>query len=185
MMMLMGLFLKKNKINIPKPARFVTMVHFDDMNDYPFICLQLEKKFGKIDFETLSCKIISPEKEQMHLLSESRNRNLRILSFQSLIGRDELVSIQTKILKIEKRFNTAKNKKITIRPGYVTDSVAIGAYLEDDFHRIYLFNGVYAQTWYKFEKMKFIPLKQTPLYMLQKSIITAFNDIRQILVIDS
>ena len=164
----------------PPPARLVMIVHFNDMNDYPFVCRDLEKKYGKIDYETAPLRIDSNEKTQLNLSTKHPLRILKIISFKNLIARDAIVAIQTRILKMEKKYNKSGTTRINLRCGYVTGFSATGCSLSEDFHRIYLFNGIYAEVWYKFERMSFRPFDHTPLFMLQKSIVTAFNDIRLI-----
>lgn len=136
----------------------------------------LEKVIGAIDFETDA----GPGTLYRPLYGGGARQLVRFLSFKRLIGREELVDIRKKTLGIEKRHQEQVLPSVELDPGYVTDYAVVRSSIEEDFHRIYLFHGIYAESLYFFERLSYRPWQTTPEFFRQTEVISVFNDLRSI-----
>jgi hypothetical protein len=64
-----------------------------------------------------------------------------------------------------------KDKSLRLIPGYITSHNVVISSIYDDFHRIYIFNGVYAEIVYKFESLDLKYISTAPEFF-------AMNDVR-------
>ena len=68
-----------------------------------------------------------------------------------MVAREELVDIRKKTLAIEATHQHEGFPLLELDPGYITEYTAVRSSIEDDFHRIYLFHGICAETLYYFQ----------------------------------
>jgi len=166
----------KPPIAEPPPGRLWLLMAYDD----PALALKvrsnLEKAIGAIDFETDA----GPGNLYRSLYGGGPRQLVRFLSFKRLIGREELVDIRKKTLAIEKRYQSLALPQIELDPGYVTDYSVVRSSIEEDFHRIYLFHGIYAESLYFFERLSYRSWQTTPEFFRQSEVIAVFNDLRGI-----
>lgn len=171
---------KPEKIK-PDPGRLFVVASFDDPAVIQGVRRDLAHRFGEIDYESES--IHSPGNILSSFLSHSssaKGKTVRILSFRRPAGREELVDIQNRCLEVVARTSTEKGPAMDLVCGYVTRYNAVRASLEDDFHRVYLHNGVFAEALYYYEKMSYHPFSHCDPFYQRKDIITVFNDLRMI-----
>jgi len=139
----------------------------------------LSQKFGAIDFQSQ----IIPFNYTTYYIKEMGSGLLRkFVSFQKLIHVEELPSIKLLTNELEKEFlfpNT-NQRKINLDPGYVTAAKLILASTKDNIHRIYLKDGIYAETTLRVEDKSFRPWQWTYPYYRSDEYIQIFNEIRQI-----
>ena len=167
----------KARFTRPPAARLFLLVAFDDLEVLGSVRPLLEKKFGRLDYETGSL----PARERPSPYGLDARRLLRIFSFKRLVGRDELVDIRRVCSRLERKLARAGRPLVELEPGYVSASNVVLASLQEDLHRLYLYGGVFAEVLYYFERIGFQPLSYTPSFCRQKELKTAFNDIRMIL----
>jgi len=156
----------------PSAARPYALIYFNDALAFAAAKKSLEKYFDKSDYET---KPFSAEKAKF---KEEVFTQAAIVSFQRPVGRDELVDMKMKTSAMEDKFKASKKRVFLIDPGYVSQYNVIHTSDEDDFHRIYLYNGIFAETILYFERLGFRPFAHTPSFYMEPPVITAFNDIR-------
>ena len=158
------------------PARPYVAVVFDDPDIYLKVKKELSAVLGQIDFET--------ETFDTSGLSSAYGlvvrRSLRFLSFLRQVGRDELVDIKKKTLNIEINHQHEGRPLVELDPGYVSEYTVVRTALTEDFHRIYLYHGVFAEVLYFTERLSFQPMPHTPNYYRRKDILTVFNDLKLI-----
>jgi len=105
--------------------------------------------------------------------------------FEKPIDMESLSDIKLISNEIEKGFcekdDDVLNRRINIDPGYVTLSKLVLASTKDYSHRIYIGNGIYAETTLRFVRGSFIPIDTTyPDYKTDIAI-TFFNRCREYL----
>ena len=169
----------KPPLSSPSPARAYLLLAFNDRDIFFQVRKELISQFGPIEYET-------EDYPAGHWLSSygSSYRSLRILSFERLVKREELVDIRKRTLSIESRYQSKGLPTIELDPGYLSPYIVVRTALDEDFHRIYLYAGIYAESLLQFEKLSFRPFSHTQNYFCQKEIIAVFNDIRLIHLCD-
>ncbi len=112
----------------------------------------LQKKFGKIDFET-NCLNFNfthyYEKEMGAPLSR------RFISFAKLKRPDDLVSAKLFCMKIEKKFAKANMRSVNIDPGYLNEAKLVLTTTKDYHHRIYVGRGIFEEVTLYYAKSDF------------------------------
>ena len=164
----------------PTPARAYLVTTFDDPAIYAGCKREIESIFGRADYESIALD----GDEFPSLYGPHSHRSLRLLSFKRQIAREELVDLRKQTLNVEYKHQYQGRPLIEFDPGYITEYAVVRSSLEDDFHRIYLYHGVYGETLYHYEKLSFQPTAHTPTCFKQKEVITFFNDLRLLLAAD-
>lgn len=139
----------------------------------------LSQKFGVLDFQSQ----IMPFNYTNYYIKEMGTGLLRrFVGFQKLIEPEELVPIKHFTNELEKKFlNSDTNKRqINLDPGYITAAKLILASTKDHIHRIYLRDGIYAETTLRVENKSFQPWQWTYPDYRSAEYIQIFNEIRQI-----
>ncbi|MCB1325468.1 MAG: DUF4416 family protein [Spirochaetales bacterium] len=166
---------KPNLVDAPA-ARLYVMASFDDPEAYFQVRKQLQSRFGAVDYETESIT----GSAQQSLYEFTPRRLARLVSFQRQVGREELVDIRRNTLAIEARVQFQGRPLVELDPGYVTQFSVVRSSLAEDFHRIYLYGGIYAEPLYYYERMVYRPYQHTPPFFLLREVLAAFHDIRLI-----
>ncbi len=165
----------KHPISTPPQVRSYILIAFNDMTSLLSLRKDLIAKFGPIEYET----------ENFSAKTWRSNYNLyfnhiRLLSLKTLIKREEIVRFRKQTMTLESKYAKEGPPSIELDPGYLSQHLVVRTELQEDFHRIYLYDGIYAETIFKFIKSSFSPLEHTQEYFHNKEIINAFNDIRLI-----
>jgi len=163
-------------IKEPPAARFYIGCAFNDDEPFHDMKKKLASEFGKIDFETDP----DPMMPVPSLYASHEYRAFRVISFERPIAREEIVDLRRRCLALEIRQQKSGQLLVELDPGYVHPFGVVRTALEEDFHRIYLYGGVYGETLYYFEKMSFRPWLHTPEFYRAGEIQVAFNDLRLI-----
>ena len=143
----------KPPLTEPSLARPYLLCAFDDLEVFSKLRKDVEARFGPIDFESESLSADS-------LLSQygaMTRRMARVLSFRRPVAREELVDLRRKSLAIETRHQAHGRPLVELDPGYVVEFAVVRTALTEDFHRIYLYGGIFAETLYYFERLSFRP----------------------------
>ncbi|MCH7518376.1 MAG: DUF4416 family protein [Candidatus Dadabacteria bacterium] len=118
----------------------------------------LEEKLGAINFASEGY----PFNHSSYYENEMGDELLRkILTFEKLIRRTEIVEIKTFTNKLEKVFSYEGNRTINIDPGYIAQEHLILATGKGYSHRPYLGSGVYADLTLKYVKDEYRTLEWT------------------------
>lgn len=137
----------------------------------------LEKRFGRIDFESQTISFNHTDYYEKELGFRLQRK---FISFRKLIRPEELPRIKTITNKLEKKLSAQQRRLINIDPGYLDAAKLILASTKDYKHRIYLTKGIYSEITLFYEKGTFRPWKWTyPDYQTQ-AYISLFNHIREI-----
>ena len=150
----------KAPVHEPRSARAYVAVSFDDKESYERARKELEGFFGASDFESQAFTT----QGLASLYGDSIRRHIRFISFKRPVGRDELVDLRRKTMSIESSYQADGRPLMELDPGYVSEFNVVRSALEDDFHRIYLFHGIYGETLFYFENHGFRPLIILPTF---------------------
>jgi hypothetical protein len=132
---------------------------------------KLESQFSKIALE--SSTLIG-----WNLKSENPSLKTKLVCFRQRIHRDELPLIKHKTINIVNKISK-DDLSFRILPGYISEYNVILSNTKDDFHRVYLFKGVYAEVIYKYEKRRLVPFENLPNYFSNKEVIYNFTNLRE------
>lgn len=138
----------------------------------------LEKRFGKIDFES---KILPFEHTAYYEKELGKPLKRKFISFKRLILPLCLPRIKIITHKLENRLSDEKGRRtINIDPGYLNHSKLLLASTKDYKHRIYLNKGIYAEVTLFYEAKAFRPWEWTYSDYKTAEYIAIFNLIRGI-----
>lgn len=165
----------EEKISKPLGASFFLVVSYDEEETFFRVKEFAEGIFSKSMYESIPMpKWILGETEK--ILYNTGNLT-RILSFTRRIHREELPSLYKDCLDICKKLRK-NDATIRLIPGYMTNhNVVIGS-SADDFHRIYLFHGVYGEIVYKYLKSHLIVQETAPNFFHTREAQYFFTNLR-------
>ncbi|AVV49307.1 DUF4416 family protein [Leptospira santarosai] len=166
----------KDKLAKPSGASFFIVVVYEDTEMFYSIKTRTEKKFSATLYESNPMPTWTDPNEE--LWNRFSGRHTKILSFKRRIHREELPSIQKECLTIQ---NAAieKDRGVRIFPGYLCNHSVVISSIQDDFHRIYLFNGVYAETVYNYQKQKMVCRETAPPFFKTPEALYFFTSLRE------
>jgi len=103
------------------------------------------------------------------------------ISFKKLVDRIDLPEIKNASITIEKTFSDDNNKrKINIDPGYLTLGQVFLASTKDNFCRIYIRDGIYAEVTLRFVKDTYTAFPYTYKDYRSEKYLAFFNEVRKI-----
>ncbi|MDV6235314.1 DUF4416 family protein [Leptospira ellisii] len=168
--------LAKEKLVRPPGACFFIVVAYEEAETFYRIKAKTEKKFSATLYE--SNPMPAWKDPDADLWNQFPGRHTKILSFKRRIHREELPSIQKECLGIQ---NSAweGDPGVRIFPGYLCNHSVVISSVKDDFHRIYLFNGVYAETVYNYQRQKMNFKETAPAFFKTAEAIYFFTSLRE------
>lgn len=165
------------KILKPNPVKLITGFIFKEQGPLNLAKDLLSRHFGAIDF-------VSPVSNfnYTRYYEKEFGRELKrfFVSFQELIGPEELSGIKVFSKKLEKKLSKGDKRLINIDPGYIELAKLILASTKDYSHRIYLGKGIFAETTLVFEGKSYRPWPWTYPDYGSEEYISIFNKIRGI-----
>ena len=165
------------KIKACDPVKLIIGFIFNKQDCFIAAKNILEKKFGKIDFEsqTLPFNLTDYYKKEF-----GNNLKRSFVSFSRLINPEDLPKIKIASNKIEERLSVEKKRRINIDPGYLELSKLVLATTKDYSHRIYLGGGIYGEVTLYYRNATFIAWEWTYPDYKTDTYIQIFNQIRGI-----
>jgi hypothetical protein len=137
----------------------------------------LEKRFGKIDFESQTL----PFNHTTYYEKEfGKDLKRRFISFKKLTIPCGLPQIKIYTNRVEKQLSRGPSRLINIDPGYLDLAKLILASTKDYKHRVYLNKGVYAEVTLFYENKSYRPWEWTYPDYKSNEYIALFNRIRDI-----
>lgn len=159
----------------PKGSLFFIIASFNQDEALFRIKEKSQKSFSKISFESNTFQGWTPREEEITM--NVPGKESKIFAYRRKIHRDELPLLKKKCISLE--YESKKiDKSVRIIPGYLTShNVVIGS-VADDYHKVYMFGGVYAEVVYKYEQSRLIPFATAPKYFSQKDVLYYFTSLR-------
>lgn len=165
------------KIHKPSSVKLITGFIFKDEEPFNLACRLLERKFGKIDFESQSLAFIHTSYYEKEL---GKDLKRKFVSFKKLIPPQKLCSIKLFTNNIEAKLSKQGLRRVNIDPGYLDLSKLILASTKDFKHRIYLAKGIFAEVTLYFQGKSFKAWEWTYPDYKGQDYIEIFNSIRNI-----
>lgn len=167
---------RKEEIIRPEGSLGFIIISFTQEDVYYKVKESLSKKFSEILYESIQLDAWIPSPAEIGF-NPPGNKS-RILSFKRRINREELPEIKEKCLQIANTF-LKLDASIKIISGYQTLYNTIIASTTDDFHKIYLFHGVFAEVVYKYESRQLQNTETAPLFFANNDVIYYFTNLRE------
>ncbi len=165
------------QIDKPLPAKLIVGFIFKDELVLGKAQTALTKRFGKIDFKS---PVIEFTYTDYYEKEFGINLKRQFISFVKLIPQENLASIKTFANAIELKLAQNRKRIINIDPGYLELPKLILATTKDFSHRIYLSNGIYAETTLSYKGNTFKPYEWTYPDYRTAEYIGIFSRIREI-----
>lgn len=130
----------------PLPGRLIVSIIYSSMDALADCVSALEKKFGRVQFETLDINC-----EQAKNYTEEMGDTLarRFYSFERMVPRDSLAQIKSICHKIEPSFSDTIRgyhfRTVNIDPGILSQTALVMSSHREKGHRIYIKDGVYGE----------------------------------------
>ncbi len=153
----------------PLPVKFICSFIYSDEESYNKTRKTLQRKFGKIDFESACLDFNFTnyyEKEMGSLLYR------RFVSFEKLKDPSVFPAIKLFCLKIENKLAKGMKRTINIDPGYINEGKLVLTTTKDYYHRIYVGRGIFEEVTLYYKDSNFhdfattYPDYKTPEYKL-------------------
>jgi len=140
------------EIQLPLPVKFICGFIYLKEEIYLKSRAILEKKFGKIDFES---QRIDFSFTDYYCPEMGKPLYRRFVSFKRLKDPRYFPDIKLFCIKIEKKYSLNQKRRVNIDPGYINDAKLVLTTTKDFSHRIYLAKGIYAEVTLYFKDKKF------------------------------
>lgn len=150
---------------------------FRDNSMFDRAKLILEKRFGKIDFESQTLPFIYTTYYEKEF---GKNLKRKFIAFQDLVSAEDLPKIKIITRKLEKKLSVNGCRTVNIDPGYLSLPKLILASTKDYKHRIYLNQAIYAEVTLFYKDRSFQPWEWTYPDYRTGEYITIFNRVREI-----
>ncbi len=161
------------------PVKLIMGMISADASLFSSVEASLSQKFGPADFWS---EIMPFDYTDYYTREMGADLLRKFMSFEKLIQPEEIVAIKrfTNDLEGEFLYPNTDRRRINLDPGYVSAAKLVLASTKDHIHRLYLRDGVYAETTLRMEKGTFRAWQWTyPDYRSEKYI-DIFNEIRRI-----
>lgn len=176
------------KILLPTPVKLFIGILASNVSLFRMAEKKLTSLFGAIDLRTNAQGI--PFTFTDYYTNEMGNNIKRFfLSFEKTINPDAITGIKVKTNQLEEvitgEVSAKASRPVNLDPGYLTASKVILATTKDYSHRIYLKDGIYAETTLQYHTVKgggkeFQAMPWTYPDYCTKEYIDFFNQMRKI-----
>ncbi len=167
---------RKEEIIRPEGSLAFTVISFTLEDVYYKVKESLSKNFSEVLFESIALTSWIPSAAEIGF-NPPGNKS-RILAFKRRINREELPEIKEKCIHVANTY-TKLDSSIKIIPGYQTLYNTLIASTTDDFHKVYLFHGVFAEVVYKYESRQLQCTDTAPLFFANNEVVYYFTNLRE------
>lgn len=166
----------EDKLSKPEGATFFLLVSYELDESYYRVKEKTEELFSKSLYESVPMPkwMLPPQERGIYMIGT----HTRILSFLQRINREELPSIYKECLTLTKKLRKI-DPLIRLIPGYLNKQNVVLASTLPDFHKIYLFHGVYAEILYKYIGSQFVVQETAPPFFHTREAIYFFTNLRE------
>jgi len=165
----------------PPKGRLIVSILYASVDAVAEALGMLERRFGRVEHETAGRRANCREQYYEEM---GRPLHIRFFSFERPVGRETLPEIKALCRKIESKYSDRVNdfmfRTVNIDPGILTTENLVMAAGHDRRHRIYLRDGVYAETALIHSKGQFTRLPWTAEDYCHEDAIDLFERTRQV-----
>ena len=140
-------------------VKLIVAIMYKNLNIFNNVKKYLEEIYGPVDEESEEYDF---DKFTRYYEKEfGKNLKKRLLSFEHLIDREDIVKIKLNTMNIEQKYMINNKRQINIDPGYITVTSLILTSKKERPHRVYLSKNVFAEVTLLFRKNSCIYLPWT------------------------
>lgn len=163
------------KAILPAQAKIIAGFIFSDYRTFNKAVSHLSKKLGPVDTESDSFQFNHTD---YYCAEMGQGLIRRFVAFKRLRGLDNIYMLKLITNNLEMRLSPSVNRSINIDPGYLTASSVILLTTKNYTHRIYLKNGIFAETTLFFKNGSYQPWEWTFPDFKTEEYIKFFNTTR-------
>lgn len=168
------------RIGKPFPGKLILSAIFSDQDALDGAIAEMEKKYGRIDFETDIIPFLHTTYYREEMGDDLKRK---FFSFEKKTERNKLADIKIFTNKIEGKYGEVVDdfvfRKVNLDPGIISPANLVLASTKDYAHRIYLDKGIYAEVTLLYIKKKFTPLPWTYPDYTEPEILDFFTRVRE------
>ena len=164
------------KIEKPKPVKLICGLLAADASWLEQSQEVLARKFGPLDRES---EVISFDFTSYYAKELGPDILRQYVSFEDLIDPGALASIKISTNRLEEELSEDGLRKGNLDPGYLDLSKMVLATTKDATYRVYLGEGIYAQSTLFYEKGIYRPWEWTYTDYRTETAIGFFNEVRR------
>ena len=161
------------------PVKLIMGMIAADARLFPPVEASLFQRFGAADFWS---EVMPFDYTDYYIREMGADLLRKFIAFEKLIQPEEMAEIKYFTNDLEKEFlyPDTDRRRVNLDPGYISAAKLVLASTKDHIHRLYLRDGIYAETTLRMEKGTFRAWQWTyPDYRSEKYI-NIFNEIRRI-----
>ena len=161
------------------PVKLIMGMISADAGLFPPVEALLFQRFGPADFWS---EVMPFDYTDYYIREMGADLLRKFIAFEKLIQPEEMAEIKYFTNDLEKEFlyPDTDRRRVNLDPGYISAAKLVLASTKDHIHRLYLRDGIYAETTLRMEKGTFRAWQWTyPDYRSEKYI-NIFNEIRRI-----
>ncbi|MCB1142049.1 MAG: DUF4416 family protein [Leptospiraceae bacterium] len=166
---------EKEALQRPPASTFFLIVSFNHVEVFFQAKSSAQRMFSKVYLESNTMPKWTPDISERY--TSRIGEVTKILAFKRRIHREELPDLKKKCIDLQIKLKK-KDSSVRLIPGYLSPHNVVLSSTSDDFHRIYLFHGVYAEVVYKYEKLQLQCLDTTPEFFYSKEVGFFFSALR-------
>ncbi len=136
----------------------------------------LQERFGPVDLES---KVFPFDFTSYYEREMGEGILRQFLSFENLIDPGDLAAIKTETNRLEAELSKEGKRTVNLDPGYLDLSKLVLATTKDATYRVYLGEGIYAQSTYYFQDGTYRPWEWTYADYRTPTAVDFFNRVRQ------
>ena len=135
----------------------------------------ISEKFGPVDLES---RVIDFSHTDYYNDEFGTNLKRKLISLKRLVSPEDIYRTKLITNKMEHSLSRSNKRTVNIDPGYITEGKLVLLTTKDHSHRIYLRNGIYAESTLKFHRNTFLPWQTTFPDYKTDTYIKIFKEIR-------
>ncbi len=165
------------EIKIPQPVKLIFGLLAGDEGRLEQGRAALAERFGPVDLES---EVIPFDFTSYYEKELGKDVLRQYISLKNLISPGELASIKLATNELEVELSGGGSRKVNLDPGYLDLSKMVLATTKDATYRVYLGDGIYAQSTLFFKDGSFRPWGWTYPDYRQEAAVTFFNRVREV-----
>jgi len=163
----------------PPPGKLILSVIYSSMDALADCLKTLERRFGRVEFETAEIPCANGERYREEMGAELYRR---FFSFEQPVPRSSLASVKGICHKIEPNFADRVEdfhfRTVNIDPGIMTVSSLVMASHHEYGHSVYLTNGVFGELTLVWSNGRFVRLPWTDPDFYDNEAVDLFERVR-------
>lgn len=166
-----------------KPVKLVASIIYKDEKFLEYAEKELKGLFGPLEDLVKTTPFAYTD---YYYPEFGRPLKRKLISFKNLVKKENIKRIKLKTNRIEDRTRAIRGvspkRRANIDPGYVTEAKVVLLTTKDYTHRVYLGQGIFAESTLFYQNKTFRPWPWTYPDYTSQDLISYFNEVRRIYI---